>query len=55
MQSLTDCPGRRLERAEDAEHLAKEMDDPEAKRDTRDIAEACRRIGAMARLRANDQ
>jgi hypothetical protein len=33
-----------LERAENAEHLAKEMDDPEAKRDIRDIAEAYRRI-----------
>jgi hypothetical protein len=44
MQTLTDCPGHWLECAENAEHLAKEMDDLAAKRDMRDVAEAYRRI-----------
>jgi hypothetical protein len=37
-----------LERAENADYLAKEMDDPEAKRGMQDVAKAYRRIAQRA-------
>jgi hypothetical protein len=44
MQSLTDHPSHWLERAENADRLAKEMNDPDAKRCMQDIAEEYRRL-----------
>jgi hypothetical protein len=44
MQSLIDYPDHWLERAQNADRLAKEMDDPDAKRGMQDVAEAYRRI-----------
>ena len=51
MQSLTDYPDHWLERAENADHLAKEMDDPDAKRGMQDVAEAYRRIAQRSAWR----
>jgi hypothetical protein len=44
MQSLTDYPSHWLERAENADRLAKETNDPDAKRGMQDVAEAYRRL-----------
>jgi hypothetical protein len=44
MQSLTDHQSHWLERAENADRLAKETNDPDAKRCMRDVAEAYRRL-----------
>ena len=51
MQSPTDCPGYWLERAENADRLAKEIDDPEAKRGMQGVADAYRRMAQRAAWR----
>ena len=53
MQSLTDHPDHWLERAENADRLAKEMDDPEAKRGMQDVASSYRRIAQRSAWRGN--
>jgi hypothetical protein len=52
MQSLTDHPGHWLERAENADRLAKEMDDPDAKRGMQDVADAYRLIAQRSASQA---
>jgi hypothetical protein len=51
MQSLTDYPDHWLERAENADRLAKEMDDPDAKRGMQDVASSYRRIAQRSAWR----
>jgi hypothetical protein len=51
MQSLTDHPGHWLEGAENADRLANEMNDHEAKRGMQDVAEAYRRIAQRSAWR----
>jgi hypothetical protein len=51
MQSLTDYPGHWLERAQNADHLAKEMDDPETKRGMQGVADAYKRMAQRAAWR----
>ena len=53
MQSLTDYPDHWLERAENADRLAKEMDDPKAKRGMQDVASSYRRIAQRSAWRGN--
>ena len=48
MRSLSDDPDHWLERAENADRLAEEMSDPEAKRGMTAVAEAYRRIAQRA-------
>jgi hypothetical protein len=51
MQSLIDCPDHGLEHAENADRLAKEMDDPDAKRGMQDVADAYRLIAQRSASR----
>jgi hypothetical protein len=51
MQSLIDHPGHWLERAENADRLANEMDDPDAKRGMQDVADAYRLIAQRSASR----